>query len=1089
MKPLSSFLFGIVFATISFFAAQTNYAQPVAYKFESLSSDQGLSQGAVFAMLQDSKGFMWFGTKDGLNRYDGYKFTVYKRKLNDTTSLSNNFILSIFEDSRHFIWIGTNGGGVCRFNPLKNNFKRYLNEPGKSNCIGNDIVNSITEDSDGILWFGTKCGLDRFDPIAEEFTHFKYDENSRSCLSNNNVKVVYSPKRGNENLLYVGTDLGGLSVLDRATGKFEHYLWNVNDPNPLNGPIITSIAEDSLGNIWMGAFCDGLFSLDISTGKIKQYLIDPEDSLSVIGNCLRALAFDKKGFLWIGSDDKVIQWFDPQKKVFDFFLYQNDSRAGDVGTGIRSLTIDKSGILWIGSNGFGVSYSFLKGKKFNRIKHDPLNKNSLGFSSVRAISEDDRGNLWASGYPGLNKIDRTNNQVERYFSNYAVYDFCEDPDSSQIIWVGTEGLGLYKFNKLTMEIFRYKSSHMPKPKSLCGSFVYSLLITRDGFLWIGTDRGLNRFDRTSGKFTYYGYNADNPKSLSDGKVKAVYEDKEGKLWVGTTSDGISLFNKKDQTFSHFRHKQNDTTSLSGNNVYSFYEDKKDNFWIGTANGLNLFDKRTRTFKCYSERDGLPNNVVYGILEDDGGNLWLSTNKGLSKFNPSEKSFANFDVDDGLQGNEFNSGAYFKSGKGEMFFGGVNGITEFFPRDFEKNQFKPPVVLTAIKKFNKSVEFERDYSMIDTVELSYKDVVVSFEFAALNFYKSRKNQYAYMLKGLHDDWIKLGAKRELTFTALPAGEYVLQVKAGNNDNVWNEKALKLTLIVSPPPWKTWWAYSLYFLFLGGSLFGFIQWRSHKIIIEKNKLEKTVKQRTGELLELNSKMESELQQAANYIESLLPEKLTKPIKTDWKFLPSSQLGGDAFGYHWLDENNFVFYLIDVSGHGVGAAILCTTVMDILRSRILFDADFSNPAEVLNSLNKSFDIENLNGKYFALWYGIIDKRNYELTCSSAMHPPAIRINGDGIERLGEKNIMIGGMPDYRFENIKYKLNAGDKIYLFSDGCFELEKADGSNLGFDEFVGIILEKSKEKRPIDEIHSALLKTNRENSFIDDYSMIEIELL
>ncbi len=1064
-------------------------AQNQQYQFEHLSANDGLSQGSISCITQDSKGFMWFGTKDGLNKFDGYNFIVFRRINGDTASISNNWILSIFEDSRGYLWVGTNGGGVCRFDPVKNSFQRFLYNTSDSNSIINNVVNAISEDNDGILWFGTRGGLNKYDPTTKTFTHFVHDPKDRNSLSNSYIESLYSPKHGNKDFLYVGTNLGGLSVLYRKTGRFKHYFWDSYDRNPLNGIIVKTIAEDTLGNIWAGGFCGGLSKLDTKTWRTTNYLVDQKDTSDMVGDCYRAISFDKNGNLWIGTDDTNLMKFNTETKTFDSYDYQKEIGYGSRETGIWSLFIDRSGLLWIGSNGFGMFYSQLIGKKFNNIINNPTDNNSISFSSARAIYVDANQIIWAGGYPGLNKIDKKNNKIEHFFGIDPVYSVCEDPDNSQILWVGTEGRGFFQFNKQTNESYKYKSKHAPAPDNLCGSYVYEISADSYGDLWIGTDRGLNRFDRTTEKFEYFGYSSDNPQSIADGKVKIIFEDSQKNLLIGTTIGGISLFNRETNTFTRFTHNEDNPKSLSSNQIFSFCESKSGVLWIGTANGINKLDRESLTFNNFTVKDGLPNNVIYGILEDEKGNLWLSTNLGLSKFNPNDSTFTNYDVDDGLQGNEFNTASYFKSKSGEMFFGGVNGITYFYPHNFRKNQFKPPVVLTAFKKFNKKVSLEKHISATKELELTYKDAVISFEFAGLNFYKSQKNQYAYMLEGFHDKWIELGTKRDITFTSLPSGEYILKIKASNNDGVWNDKSLNIRLNVFPPPWKTWWAYTIYILTFFVSTLLFIRWRARKIIIEKKKLEKTVAIRTEELRELNSKMDSEMKQAASYIESLLPEKLITPIKTDWKFIPSSQLGGDSFGYCWLNEDKFLFYMIDVSGHGVGAALLTTTIMDIIKSQTLPNTNFANPADVLNCLNKTFDMKEHEDKFFAIWYGVIDKNSMVLTTASAMHPPAVCIGKKGLTKLGEKDIMIGAFPDYKYENTFYQLDKGDKIYLFSDGCFEIEKNDGINLDFDEFVNIIEKSStKDLNSLEDIYNTLVNFKMWKSFEDDYSMVEIEL-
>jgi len=480
--------------------------------------------------------------------------------------------------------------------------------------------------------------------------------------------------------------------------------------------------------------------------------------------------------------------------------------------------------------------------KFERISIEQ----GLSQNSIRCILQDRKGFLWFGTEDGLNKYDgyrftvyKNNPNDPNSLSNDAVNSIYED--QSGVLWIGTERGGLNKLDRKKEKFTHYKNDPN-NPNSLSNNRVFSIYEDRSGVLWIGNSGGgLNKFDRKKEKFTHYKNNPNNPNSLSYNAVYSIYEDPDevGRvLWIGTLGGGLNKLDREKEAptgvaFTHYQHDPNNPNSLSDNGVLSIYEDPDEvgkMLWIGTAGGLNKFDREKGRMTHYRERDGLPNDCIYGILEDDHGNLWLSTNNGLSKFNPQTKEFKNYDVRDGLQSNEYNTLAYYKSAvSGEMFFGGPNGFNAFHPDSVKDNPYIPPVVITALARYNtddvagKPI-VEKGIAETPEIELSYKDNILTFEFAALNYRNTFKNQYAYKLEGFNDNWIQLGAKREVTFTNLDAGEYTLRVKGSNNDGVWNEEGTSLKITITSPWWKTWWAYTLYVLMFAGAVFGYIRYKT-------------------------------------------------------------------------------------------------------------------------------------------------------------------------------------------------------------------------------------------------------------------------
>jgi signal transduction histidine kinase/streptogramin lyase len=461
-------------------------------------------------------------------------------------------------------------------------------------------------------------------------------------------------------------------------------------------------------------------------------------------------------------------------------------------------------MLWIGTFDGGLNKLDRKSGIFTVYQHDPDDPTSLSSNEVRAILEDQAGILWVgTNYGGLNLFDPRTEQFIHYQ---------HDPDD---------------------------------PGSLSEDRIRVLYEDRSGNLWIGTwSGGLNRLDRATGTFVHYQHDADDPFSLSDNRVRAIYEDRAGVLWVGTSGGGINLWDSVNNRFTHYRHDPDDPQSLNNDVVFSFCEDPTGMVWIGTVGGgLNRFDRATSAFTHYTEKDGLPNDAIYGILADAEGFLWLSTNGGLSRFDPRTETFRNYDVSDGLQNNEFNAGAYFQSNRGEMFFGGIQGFNAFYPEQVKDNPHIPPIVITAFSKFNEVAR--TDLFSNEHIRLSYKDNFISFEFAALDYTASEKNQYAYMLEGQDRDWVDAGTRRYASYTNLRGGDYVFRVKGSNNDAVWNEEGVAVYLTVTPPIWETWWFRTIVLLVLAGSAIGGYRLRVRSVEARSRELENQVEERTHEI----------------------------------------------------------------------------------------------------------------------------------------------------------------------------------------------------------------------------------------------------
>ncbi|NEP00054.1 MAG: PAS domain S-box protein [Symploca sp. SIO2E9] len=811
------------------------YAQETNIQVEHMTVDDGLSQSAIYSMLRGSQGFMWFGTQDGLNRYDGYDFIVYRHDQSDTDSLSDNWITSIYEDSSGTIWVGTDGGGLNKFNRETEQFTRYLPEADNPNSLGANRVLSIYEDSSGTIWVGTDGGgLNKFNRETEQFTHYKNNQNELNCLSNNTVFSIHQDKLG---ILWVGT-AEGLNQFNPETGQFTHYSNNPNDPQSLSDNTVLSIYEDQFSRLWVGTKNGGLNLFERETEQFTHYQHDPDNPNSLSYKTVGSIAEDRFGHLWLGTSSwqvssygRYLDKFDPKTKKFTHYTEDETNPKSLNDTVFNSLLRTEPDILWIGTAFGGINKLDQKNRKFKHYKRDSNNPHSLNDNQVMSIYEDQSGMIWiGTNGSGINRFDPTTNKFTHYqhdpndpnsLSSDTVWSVYEDRDG--MLWIGTFGSGLNKWDRETGQFTHY-TQDPGNSNSLSNNTIPSIYEDQSGTLWIGTWEGLNKFNRETGQFTHYTHDPGNSNSLSNNTITSIYEDQSGTLWIGTW-EGLNKFNRETGEFTRYTRNPANFNSLSHDRVITIVEYPTGTLWIGTyGGGLNKFDIATEAFTNYTKKDGLPNNSIVGMLVDNDGNLWLSTNKGLSKFNPQTETFRNYDVSDGLQGNEFSGvKAYIKSKTGELFFGGVNGFNSFFPKEVKDSYYLPPIVITDFKVFNESENLDQTITATDKIQLSYKQNFFSFEFAALDYTNPHKNQYAYKLEGFDHKWIYSGHRRYASYTNLDAGTYIFKVKGSNSDGVWNQQGTSLTIIITPPPWKTWWAYTCYVLLPVVIVIGYVQWK--------------------------------------------------------------------------------------------------------------------------------------------------------------------------------------------------------------------------------------------------------------------------
>jgi ligand-binding sensor domain-containing protein/signal transduction histidine kinase len=826
-------------------------AQPDGRRFERFTTDHGLSQSSVRTILEDRRGFMWFGTDDGLNKYDGYRFVTFKRDPDDPGSLSDNYVRTLYEDRAGILWAGTNYG-LNAYDRSNDRFRRYLASPDRPDGLSHDSIHAIVEDEEGFLWIGTNEGLDRLDPARGAIERFRHRPEDASSIPHDSIRALAVDGGG---VLWVGT-LNGLASRE-SDGDFLRRSPEGGTPRPENWVVRGFVDDPEASGLWIGT-SHGLYFFDRRSETLSR---DEREGLADVS--IRALAPGASGTVWVGGQDEGL--ISAGKRTLNRFLPDPSDATSLSSNQVRAIYEDDSGLLWVGTFGGGLNRLDLKDNRFphyHKTNHYPARIND---DTVRAFYEDGNGRIWIGTDSGVNRFDRERRAYDYYrhdaadettLGNDRVYAIAGDGEAR--IWVGTFGGGLALYQPERDSFLRYR--HVKEdPESLPDDRVRTLLADAEGRIWAGTHLGgLGRLDPVTGAFQRYRHDPRDPESLSDDIVYSLFQDRRGTVWVGT-SDGLNAFREECGCFHRYHSALDDEASMSDRSVLSIHEDRSGSIWIGTFVGLNLLDLETGTFVHFNEKDGLPNDVVYGILEDDDGQLWLATNKGLSQFDPVRKTFRNYDVKDGLQGNEFLFGSFYRSRSGEMFFGGKNGYNAFFPNRVTVNPHVPEIVITDFRVISDSGsvgEPRRPREFPENGEplrLSHRDRVVSFEFAALDFSAPEKNAYAYRLEGFDDEWEHVTDRRFVTYTNLPAGDYVFRVKGSNDNGVWNEEGASVRLTVVPPFWATTWFRALGLLIVLGLASGGYALRIRNLHRRREELEREVAERTRELFEKKNELE--------------------------------------------------------------------------------------------------------------------------------------------------------------------------------------------------------------------------------------------
>jgi ligand-binding sensor domain-containing protein/serine phosphatase RsbU (regulator of sigma subunit) len=924
---------------------------------------------------------MWFGTQDGLNKYDGYSFKIFKNNPADSTTLSNNFIFSIYENKSGNMYIETQGGIFHYYNPRSESFHVVSKDSVITENARISTVGALFEESSGIVWtggLGNETGLKRTDKNTGLSTVYKHDPDNPLSISDDKVYSIYRDRSGN---LWIGT-FNGLNRYDEKSDKFFHYKNDPDDTNSIADNWIWPIYEDSRGNLWIGTVRGGLCKFDAASSTFKNYKNDPDDPTTINDNFVFSIFEDRSGLIWIGTNLGGISYFNPSTQDFEHYKHNPKNTNSLSDNVVLSMLVDRKGNYWIGTRNGGLNKLDYRSKKFSLYLKNSSIPNSLMSNSIQSLYEDRTGN----------------------------------------IWIGHYSSGLDCYNPKTGKITHY-THDLSDEITLTDNRIYAIAEDSDGNIWIGTYAGgVNKINRDGRKISNYRHIENDTSSISSDATWSLAFDDSDNLWIGTFGEGVNIFNIKSQTFKHLKHNPDDSTSINDNNIIRVFKDSKGQMWLGTTKGLSRHIKQSNTFKNYTESDGLANSFVYGIVEDKTGNLWLSTNDGLSKFNPESESFKNYYDKDGLQGNEFNQNSFARDLKtGNLLFGGLNGFNIFNPDSLKANDYLPPIEFTSFLRYNTDDKegrpiIEKGISERDSISLSYKDNIINLDFAALSYYNNLENQYRYQLEGFNENWIQLGNNHSVTFTNLSAGDYSLRVIGSNNDGVWNEQGASLIIHISPPWWKTNIAYSIYFIALFSFLYGIRRYDNNR---RKQKAE-------------NERKTKELEEARQLQLSMLPKEL--PDLPDLEIAAfmrtATEVGGDYYDFLVQEDGVLDVAIGDATGHGLQAGTMVTLMKGFFTS----DASKLGLKDFLNQFSKV--IKDIKLGRILMSFSYLKIKNSSLQITSAGMPPIYYHHKaqNEVEEIFIPGVPLGAIRNAEYSSTEKKLKSGDTILLLSDGLPEL-------------------------------------------------------
>lgn len=894
---------------------------PTRISFQNLLENKDITLGTVTAFLQDAEGFMWFGGANALIRYDGYEFKqidYLKVEDGEQEKVPLKFVQALFQANDGEIWIATRTG-MFRYNPKLEEVSQVKDSPSKSFKLSTTDLWQTQQLAAGEIVVAATIGLVVIDPQTEEYSLITPDTEGVQGMVGQRVNSVLIDA-ANPDIIWLGTE-AGIERVTWSSKTFELFKPYKQNPQLVSANNVRDIVVDQQGHFWVGT-ANGLVYFDPESHQAQRFVKNPQDKFSLSGNDIWKLLIDSKGDLWIASDGGGVSVFDQTSNRFINHMFEA-GRPGSLNSNqVRTVYEDLSGDIWVGNYPSGINFFDRSSSAITSYARVPSNPNSLSHSSILSVKEDHLGNLWlGTDGGGLNYFDRNLDQFTHYKhdpnnpaslgSNAVLTVFI---DSEGLVWMGMWGGGAAYLNPKTQKVTRLPydeqraiTGSVSESKKLNSAHVWSVRQDKNQkhIYWMTTHTGgLSKYNRNTETFTHYTTFPGDPNSLASNQTWTSFEDSKGRLWVGTNA-GLSLLDRETNKFKTFTTNPDDPQSLSNPSVLSIFEDSQGRLWFGTDAGLNLFHRKGNHFTRYMKADGFNDDVIRQILEDESGTLWLSTNNGVSSFNPETKAIKNYNRESGRLVGGFHTESGIVSRRGEVIFGGVNGLRIFKPQELVANTNIPPVVFTDFKIFADSVQVGAEDGILtqalnhtSAITLDYKKSMFVIGFSALNYRDPGKNQYAYKLEGFDENWLEVGSQRQAKYTNLNAGTYTFKVRASNNDGIWNEEGATLKIIQRPPPWKTWWAYTLYTLLVLAIILLFVRYQKQKrkLVEEQNRLlEIKVSERTAELAQKNNDIQAML--------SNMPQGL-------FTILPGGEIHPEYSAY--LEE---IFETKDIAGRNIG------------------------------------------------------------------------------------------------------------------------------------------------------------------------------
>ena len=998
----------------------TSYANiRESFNFKNITIEDGLSQSTVETIYQDSKGYIWIGTNDGLDRYNGYEFKHYKHDKYDKNSIANNYIVDIIEDKNGYIWVSTIGG-LSRINPDKDEIKNYYSKEDSGN-LSNSNLWQILCTKDNRLIASTIDGLNVYDKNKDKFTRILYKEGELPS------QYIYSLEEDINGHIWVGTD-NGLVELDKDLNIVKSYQDAIGDSDVYN------VYDDSKGNIWVCTLDNGLFKINLDDKSVENYK-NNNSKISIPSNNVRDIISDSEGKLWIATD-KGLCTFDYEREEFITYnkkSYQSNSLIDDE---IFCLLKDSSGLIWIGTYS-GIS-RFNPNSNFTHFKSDPYDNNSISGNVIHGIYEDDDKTLWiGTNESGVNIINGESIKHLNKENSNIVSDLIEDITGfKNYIFIGTnEGLSVLVKNDKTAK--NYTITNYTTKDGLPSNKIRSLFIDSKGYLWIGTNKGLAILDTNNNKIIDITYILDE-MGVSDKFIRAVYEDSKGNYYIGCFLEGgLIKINPNTKEYKIYKNIENDDSSISNNSIRYINEDLYGNILVGTSHGINILNLSTDKFNHYTEKDGLINNTIYGILVDKNNGIWMSTNAGISKLSTEDATFKNFTITDGLQSNEFNGRACFKSKDGNMYFGGINGFNVFNSQDIELSTFEPKVIFD---NFEINGTNKKD---ISNIKFKSNENNIKINFFTNDYKNTKTTQYYYKLEGLENEW-NMTNSNSLVFVNLGSGDYTLKIKTITQHGVMSDES-SVHFTINPPIWRSNYAICIYLILIIISILRYM----HKV----NTLDRLVNERTNKLrkeMEKNEQLFKKVlsleQNKNNYFVNLSHE-----LRTPLNVLSSiNQLIKE-----FTKKDNFITpeklsYYMGIMDRN------CSRLLSLINN-LIDHTKIENNSYIINK--KDEDIVYLVEETVLDMKDYIEEKGLELIFDTDVEEKVIRCDKVDIERCiinlvgnAVKFTPEGGLIEVLLQDLDDKV----KIIVKDNGIGISE--ENQKIIFDRFNQVVDESSEQK-------------------------------